>query len=276
MKQSRKERLYHIIFEANTKAGKAFDVIVIILIAISILTVILESVQSIQQNYGLIFKYLEWIITIAFTFEYIVRLLVVRHPLKFVFSFFGIIDFLSFLPSYIGLFIAGTHGLMVIRALRLLRIFRVLKLNRYINESNLLIRAMKASRYKISIFLYAVLMLIIIIGAIMYLVEGSQNGFDSIPRSMYWVIVTITTVGFGDIVPQTTAGQFIASFIMILGYAIIAVPTGIVTVELGKSSTTTKHKPLFVCPECLKEGHEVDAKYCKYCGCELNNEQVNI
>ncbi len=264
--KQKREKLYHIIFETNTQAGKAFDVIIIILISISILTVILESVKGIQQNFGLIFKYLEWVITIAFTLEYIVRLIVVRHPFKFVFSFFGIIDFLSFLPSYIGLFVAGTHGLMVIRALRLLRIFRVLKLNRYINESNLLIRAMKASRFKISIFLYAVIMIIIIIGAIMYLVEGSQNGFDSIPRSMYWVIVTITTVGFGDIVPQTTLGQFIASFIMILGYAIIAVPTGIVTVEIGKAKTTVKQQQSIVCPECLKEGHEADAKHCKYCG----------
>ncbi len=267
--KQKKENLYHIIFETNTRAGKTFDVIIIVLIVISILAVILESVKSIQQNFGEVFQYLEWIITIIFTFEYIMRLIVVRHPFKFVFSFFGIIDFLSFLPSYIGLFIAGTHGLIVIRALRLLRIFRVFKLNRYINESNLLIKAMKASRFKISIFLYAVLMIIIIIGAVMYLVEGSQNGFDSIPRSMYWVIVTITTVGFGDIVPQTILGQFIASFIMILGYAIIAVPTGIVTVEIGKAKVNIRQQQSVVCPECLKEGHEIDAKHCKYCGSVL-------
>jgi voltage-gated potassium channel len=263
-----RNKLYHIIFEANTRAGKNFDIILIILISISILTVILESVKGIQQEYGKIFKYLEWTITIIFTIEYVVRILIVKRPLKFIFSFFGIIDFLSFLPSYLGLFIAGTHGLMVIRALRLLRIFRVLKLNRYINESNLLIKAMKASRVKISIFLYAVIMIIIIIGAVMYLVEGAQHGFDSIPRSMYWVIVTITTVGFGDIVPQTTFGQFIASFIMILGYAIIAVPTGIVTVEISKAKNSNAYT--FVCPECLTEGHEADATYCKYCGATLD------
>jgi len=265
--KEKKKKLYHIIFEANTRSGKNFDIILIILISISILTVLLESVKSIQQDFGLLFKYLEWIITILFTIEYIVRVFIVTRPLKFIFSFFGIIDFLSFLPSYIGLFIAGTHGLMVIRALRLLRIFRVLKLNRYINESNLLIKAMKASRVKISIFLYAVIMIIIIIGAVMYLVEGGQHGFNSIPRSMYWVIVTITTVGFGDIVPQTTLGQFIASFIMILGYAIIAVPTGIVTVEISKAKTN--NKKTYVCPGCLTEGHEYDALYCKYCGTTL-------
>lgn len=273
--KEKKEQLYHIIFEANTRTGKVFDLIIIILIVISILAVLLESVSSIQQNFGILFTYLEWTITIAFTIEYIVRLIVVRHPLKFVFSFFGIIDFLSFLPSYIGLFIAGTHGLMVIRALRLLRIFRVLKLNRYVNESNLLIKAMKASRYKISIFLYAVLMIIIVIGAVMYLVEGEQNGFDSIPRSMYWVISTITTVGFGDIVPHTTLGQFIASFIMILGYAIIAVPTGIVTVEIGKVKSEIKVQSAFVCPECLKEGHDIDAKYCKYCCAALDDKFIS-
>ncbi len=262
-----RENLYQIIFEADTPAGKLFDVVLIILIAISILAVILESVENIGQNYGIFFQYLEWSITLIFTFEYLVRLMVVRRPAKFIFSFYGIIDFLSFMPSYIGLFIAGTHGLMVIRALRLLRIFRVLKINRYINEGNYLIRALKASRVKISIFLYAVLMIIIIIGAVMYLIEGQQNGFDSIPRSMYWVIVTITTVGFGDITPQTTIGQFIASFIMILGYAIIAVPTGIVTAEIGKEKK--KKATTQVCPECLKEGHDIDATHCKYCGALL-------
>jgi len=265
-----KDTLYQIIFEADTKLGKIFDVTLIVLILISILAVILESVKGLQENFGAFFRLLEWVITLIFTFEYFLRLWVVRHPVKFVFSFFGIIDFLAFLPSYLGLVFTGTHGLMVIRALRLLRIFRVLKLNRYINESNYLIRALKASRFKISIFLYAVLMLIIIIGAVMYLVEGEQNGFDSIPRSMYWVIVTITTVGFGDITPQTTLGQFIASFIMILGYAIIAVPTGIVSAEMGKvNSKSGKKNNTQVCPECLKEGHEEDALYCKYCGSRM-------
>lgn len=267
--KSRKEKLYHIIFEADTRMGKAFDMVIIGLIILSILTVMLESVHSLQQYFGVIFTYLEWIITLVFTIEYLIRLWIVRHPFKFAFSFFGIIDFLSFLPSYIGLVFTGTHGLMVIRALRLLRIFRVLKLNRYINEGNTLIKALVASRIKISIFLYAVLMLIIIIGAIMYLVEGEQNGFDSIPRSMYWVIVTITTVGFGDIVPQTTLGQFIASFIMILGYAIIAVPTGIVSAQMGRVNYQKTKSSTIVCPECLKEGHEEDSVFCKHCGAAL-------
>ena len=269
-KKSIKEEIYHTIFEADTWLGKLVDMSIIVLILVSILTVMLESVSVLQQNYGLLFKYLEWIITIIFTLEYLIRLWVVRHPRKFAFSFYGIIDLLSFLPSYIGLIVTGTHGLMVIRALRLLRIFRVLKLDRYISESNYLAKALVVSRYKIGIFLYAVLMIIIIIGAIMYLVEGEQNGFDSIPRSMYWVVVTITTVGFGDIVPHTTLGQFIASFIMILGYAIIAVPTGIVSAEMGRVHyQKIKNSSTIVCPECLKEGHTVDAEFCKYCGSSL-------
>ncbi|MBI9067244.1 MAG: ion transporter [Salinivirgaceae bacterium] len=265
-----KEEIYQIIFEADTKLGKRFDIALIILIIVSIISVMLESVQSIQQDYGQFLKTLEWVITIVFTLEYILRLWIVHQPAKFVFSFFGIIDFLSFLPTYLGLIFVGSHGLMVIRGLRLLRIFRVFKLTRYVNESNYLMKALKASRFKISIFLYAVVMLIVIIGAIMYLVEGEVNGFDSIPRSMYWVVVTITTVGFGDIVPQTTLGQFIASLVMILGYAIIAVPTGIVSAELSFSKKTTNIVSTQVCPECLKEGHEADAKFCKYCGSEIN------
>lgn len=264
-----KETLWHIIFEADDRVSKAFDISIIVLILISILAVMLESVKVLQDNFGTFFKILEWIITIVFTIEYAVRVWIVRRPLRFIFSFFGIVDFLSFIPSYIGLFISGTQGLMVIRALRLLRIFRVLKLNRYINESNYLIQALKASKYKISIFLYAVIMIIIVVGAIMYLVEGEQNGFDSIPRSMYWVIVTITTVGFGDIVPHTTVGQLIASFIMILGYAIIAVPTGIVSAEISRSRNEKAKHDTIVCHDCLKEEHDADAKFCKHCGCCL-------
>ncbi len=263
------EKLYQIIFGADTKWGKLFDVFLIFMILLSIIAVILESVESIACKYGEILFITEWVITITFTIEYIVRILIVRHPFKFVFSFFGIIDFLSCLPTYLALFVSGTQGLMVIRALRLLRVFRVLKLNRYLSESSYLISALKASKYKISIFLYAVLMIVIVIGAVMYLVEGSAGGFTSIPRSMYWVIVTITTVGYGDITPQTTMGQFLASIIMILGYAIIAVPTGIVTSEINRIRKE-KEEPLAVCcPECLKEGHSGDSRFCKYCGSEL-------
>lgn len=265
-----KEKLYEIIFEADTPLGKHFDMFVIGLIVLSILTVMLESVSSIAIKYADVFTTIEWIITIAFSFEYAVRLWIVRKPIRFAFSFFGIIDLLSCLPTYLALFISGTQGLIVIRALRLLRIFRVLKINRYIHESSFLLEALKASRVKISIFLYSVLMIVIVIGALMYLVEGEANGFDSIPRSMYWVIVTITTVGFGDIVPHTTLGQMIASFIMILGYAIIAVPTGIVTAEIGRVKRNREEQASQCCPECFHEDHDVNAKFCKHCGTDLN------
>lgn len=269
-KKDLKEKLYVVIFEADTPLGKHFDMVVIGLIVVSILTVMLESVNSLALKYAQLFTIVEWGITILFSLEYVVRLWIVRRPLKFVFSFFGIIDLLSCLPTYLAIFISGTQGLIVIRALRLLRIFRVLKLNRYVHESSFLVEALKASRIKISIFLYTVLMIVIVIGALMYLVEGEANGFDSIPRSMYWVIVTITTVGFGDIVPHTTIGQMIASFIMILGYAIIAVPTGIVTAEIGKVNRNRQAQSSQCCPECFHEDHDQNAKFCKHCGTGLN------
>lgn len=261
-----KEKLYEIIFGAETKLGKRFDVFIIVLIVVSILVVMLESVDKFQIRFGRVLTYIEWVITILFTIEYLVRIWIVHNSLKFVRSFFGIIDLLSCLPTYIALFVSGTQGLIVIRALRLLRIFRVLKLNRYVDESWFLWNALKAARYKISIFLYAVIMIVIVIGAAMYLIEGEASGFDSIPRSMYWVIVTITTVGFGDITPSTTTGQFLASFIMILGYAIIAVPTGIVTAEFGKFKSDKPLKKSKCCDECFHEDHDHDAKYCKNCG----------
>jgi len=272
-KQKNKDKLYEIIFEADTKLGKRFDLVLIIFILLSIVAVMLESVESIQSQIGDFLTVVEWIITIAFTIEYIVRISIVNKPLKFATSFFGLIDLLSCLPTYIGVIVTGTQGLIVIRALRLLRIFRILKLNRYMDESSYLVNALKASRYKISIFLYAVLMIVIVVGAIMYLVEGEANGFDSIPRSMYWVIVTITTVGFGDIVPLTTIGQFIASFIMILGYAIIAVPTGIVTAELGKAKSAIT-KINYCCSNCFNEDHDHDAHFCKTCGANLDNRKA--
>lgn len=268
MTKASKERINRIIFETDTPGGKLFDVLLIVLIFLSIILVMLESVVSIQNEFGKILKILEWMVTIVFTIEYIVRIWIAHKPIKFIFSFFGIVDFLSFLPTYIAIFLSGTHGLMVIRALRLLRVFRVLKLNRYVEEGNSLIMALKASRYKIGMFLYAVLMIIIVIGAVMYLVEGEMSGFDSIPRSMYWVIVTITTVGFGDIVPQTTLGQFIASFIMILGYAIIAVPTGIVTAEISMAKKALQSDST-CCKNCDFDDHDKDANFCKKCGSQL-------
>ncbi|NOU58901.1 ion transporter [Marinifilum caeruleilacunae] len=263
-----RQRLYEVIFEADTKIGKFFDLSLLIVILLSILFVMLESVPSIENKYHDILKIAEWIITIIFSIEYIVRIWIVRHPRKYIFSFYGMIDLLSVLPSYLALVFAGTQGLMVIRALRLLRVFRILKLNRYLKESAVIIRALRESRYKISVFLFGVLTLVIIIGTVMYLVEGAEHGFTSIPRGIYWAVVTLTTVGYGDISPETSVGQFLASMVMIIGYAIIAVPTGIVTAELTKHSQ--KETSSRVCPECLTEGHNHDAKYCNECGTKLN------
>jgi len=265
--KSFKDNLYEIIFEADTKAGKAFDVVLLIAILFSIFAVSLESVKEISFKYGKLLYAFEWIITILFTIEYILRVYIVNKAKTYIFSFFGIIDFLSILPSYIGLFLSGTHGLLVIRVLRLLRIFRVFKLSRYISEGNVLFKALNASRAKIAVFLYVVIMLVIIIGTIMYLIEGEQNGFTSIPQSIYWAIVTLTTVGYGDIAPVTTIGKFIASFVMIIGYGIIAVPTGIVSAEIAVIS---KKITTQVCPSCLKEGHDTDSTHCKFCGAKLN------
>lgn len=268
MNLSLKNKLYEIVFEADTRMGKAFDIVLLVLILLSILFVSIESVKSIAEKYGDILFMLEWAITLFFTAEYILRIYIVRHKFTYIFSYYGLIDLLSLLPSYIGLFISGAQGLMVIRALRLLRIFRILKLSRYVQDSRLIIAALKASRTKISVFLYAVILLVIIIGTIMYLIEGEEAGFGSIPESIYWAIVTLTTVGYGDIAPATALGRLIASFVMVLGYGIIAVPTGIVTAEITSASKNKKISTQ-VCNECLYEGHDHDAKYCKKCGAKI-------
>lgn len=268
MNNSLKNELYEIVFEADTFKGKAFDIILLVLILLSIIFVALESVKSIALKYGLLLLYLEWGITVFFTLEYLLRIFIVKSKKSYILSYYGLIDLLSILPSYLGVFFIGAHGLVVIRALRLLRIFRILKLSRYVQDSATIIDALKASRTKILVFLYAVVLIVIIIGTLMYLVEGEENGFGSIPEGIYWAIVTLTTVGYGDIAPATTIGRFIASFVMILGYGIIAVPTGIVTAEFAigsKKRITTQ-----VCPDCLFEGHDGDAKYCKNCGGKLN------
>ncbi len=264
-----KKRLYEIVFEADTPKGKAFDIALLVAILLSILLVMLESVKSINEKFGDIIFILEWVITFFFTIEYTLRILIVKKPSTYIFSFYGIIDLLSVLPSYIGLVFTGMSGLIVIRALRLLRVFRILKLNRYVSESKVIVTALKASRTKIGVFMYTVVMLVIIIGTIMYLVEGQESGFKSIPSGIYWAIVTLTTVGYGDIAPITPIGQLIASFVMILGYAIIAVPTGIVTSEFA---TITKNKKIttLVCPNCLQEDHDHEAIYCKHCGTHLD------
>jgi voltage-gated potassium channel len=264
-----KKRLYEIIFEADTREGKIFDITLLIVILISIALVMLESVPSILQNNRQILKFSEWGITLIFTIEYFLRVLIVRKPLRYVFSFYGIIDFLAVIPTYLGLFIIGSHSLVVIRVLRLLRIFRILKLTRYTQAGRNLGKAMWASREKISVFIFFVITLVVIIGTVMYLVEGEAHGFTSIPRSIYWAIVTLTTVGYGDISPQTSLGQFLSSIVMILGYAIIAVPTGIVTAEMIKPTAGSNTQ---MCPRCLHDKHDDDAVYCKKCGTKINSD----
>jgi voltage-gated potassium channel len=259
--------IHEIIFEADTKSGRIFDILLIIVILLSVITVMLDSVSNINAAYGEFLYQLEWIYTILFTVEYILRLMSVGRPMKYATSFFGIIDLLAILPTYLSLLFPGTQYLLVIRLLRVLRIFRVLKLVKYLSEARLLGKALRASWRKIAVFLFSVLILVVIFGAMMYVVEGEASGFSSIPISIYWAIVTLTTVGYGDISPQTGLGQILASMIMIIGYSIIAVPTGIVTVEVAqayKKGISTQ-----ACPECSAEGHDADAKYCKYCGTPL-------
>ena len=256
--------LHEIIFEADTPAGKAFDIILIVCILLSVVAVTLESVQAFEQSYGGLLRAVEWGLTLLFTVEYVLRLICVARPWGYITSFFGLVDLLAILPTYLSLILPGSQYLLVIRTLRVLRVFRVLKLAQYLSEAHLLARALHASRRKITVFLFAVLTIVIIIGALMYLVEGEAGGFTSIPRSMYWAIVTLTTVGYGDIAPQTNVGQALAALVMVLGYGIIAVPTGIVTVELsnmGSRAISTQ-----ACTRCSAEGHDVDARYCKYCG----------
>ena len=262
-----RNKLHEIIFEADTRAGKFFDVILIVSIMASVIMVMLDSVSSIQQDHGELLYLGEWIFTLLFTIEYILRLYCVGRPLSYATSFFGIVDLLAVLPTYLSIFFPGTQYLLVIRVLRVLRIFRVLKLAKYVGETRLLIQALRASRRKITVFLFAVLTLVIIFGALMYLIEDLDSGFTSIPRSIYWAIVTLTTVGYGDISPKTNLGQAVSAIIMIIGYGIIAVPTGIVTAELTqvyKLSVSTQ-----ACPQCSAEGHDTDAKFCKYCGSAL-------
>ncbi|HQY20713.1 MAG TPA: ion transporter [Ignavibacteria bacterium] len=262
-----RHKLHEVIFEADTPTGKWFDIILIISIILSVVVVMLDSIQVVKiENAELLFA-AEWFFTILFTIEYILRLLSVSRPLHYAKSFFGIIDLLAILPTYISLFYPGGQYLVVIRLLRILRIFRVLKLVQYVGESKILIQALKGSRRKITIFIFTVLTIVTILGSLMYLIEGEENGFTSIPQSIYWAIVTLTTVGYGDITPQTVPGQFLAVIIMILGYGIIAVPTGIMTVEMNKAF---KQKGgIRACINCGADNHDEDAVYCKYCGKSL-------
>jgi len=268
-----KYQLHEIIYEADTPAGKFFDIALIVAILVSVLVVMLESVAEIDQQYHEILNISEWIITILFTIEYIARIVAIKKPKVYIFSFFGIIDLLSTLPKYLSIFIGGTHVLVALRALRLLRIFRVLKLVRFLGASEKLTKALRASKAKIFVFLFAVVILCSILGTVMYLVEGtSDSGFTSIPKSIYWAIVTLTTVGYGDIAPATPLGQFIASMIMILGYGIIAIPTGIVSAEYVKSvGQDTIDTNTQACPNCNATHHLDAAKYCFKCGVEINS-----
>jgi len=261
-----RDTLHAVIFEAETPAGKWFDILLIVSILASVCAVMLDSVSSINSRYGDLLNAVEWFFTIVFSIEYLLRLICVGRPLLYATSFFGIVDLLAIIPTYISLIIPGTKYLLVVRILRILRIFRVLKLVQYMGEALLLMKALRASSRKITVFLFTVLTLVVIFGSLMYLIEGAQNGFTSIPRSIYWAIVTLTTVGYGDISPRTSIGQLLAAFIMILGYSIIVVPTGIVTVELSQVSAK---KATRSCRECSAEGHDADAVFCKYCGAEL-------
>ncbi|NOQ34570.1 MAG: ion transporter [Methylococcaceae bacterium] len=260
-----RESLNDIIFGAETPMGKGFDVLLIIMIIFSILMVMLDSVESIQTKHLQLFYFSEWFFTVLFTIEYLLRLICVRKPWLYARSFFGLVDLLAILPTYIGLFIPSVKYMLVLRVLRLLRIFRVLKLSEYMQEANVLMDALANSFRKITVFLYVVLTLVVVCGSLMYVVEGSESGFTSIPKSVYWAIVTLTTVGYGDIAPQSPLGQIIASTIMIMGYGIIAVPTGIYSAELLKSHKADKITN-DACPDCGATGHDFDADFCKYCG----------
>lgn len=263
-----RSKVHTVIFEADTTAGKVFDILLIICIGLSIAVIMLESVSQIRKRFFTTITTIDWIFTILFTIEYILRFMSVRRPIMYAKSFYGLVDLFAILPSYLNLLVPGTGYLRVIRILRVLRIFRIFKLVQYVREAQSLIRALYSSRRKIIIFIAVVLSLVMIFGCIMYIVEGEANGFTSIPRSMYWAVVTLTTVGYGDISPKTSLGQALAAIIMILGYAIIAVPTGIVTAQMVRAepkAVTTQS-----CPTCSADGHDDNALFCKYCGSKLN------
>jgi voltage-gated potassium channel len=266
-----REEVWRVIFRHNTKWSQRFDVILLWLIGISVLVIMLESVESLAAKYEKLFHILEWNFTVIFTIEYALRIWVVRRKRRYIFSFFGIVDFLSILPTYLGLFLTGTQYLMMIRILRLLRMFRVLKMVRHMGEANVLMDALRASREKILVFVFGVLTLVCVEGTLMYLLEGrvENTGFTSIPQSVYWGIVTITTVGYGDIAPMTVLGKVMASVIMLTGFAIIAVPTGIVTAEIGRQMKVPMDDR--ACEKCGLVGHDRIASFCKRCGTELGH-----
>ena len=263
----RRRRLFEIVFHADDRPARLFDVVLIGAILASVGVVMLDSVESVQIDYFRAFYIAEWFFTLLFTAEYLLRLWVVRRPARYALSFFGLVDLVSILPTYVSLFVPGAQVLLSVRILRVLRIFRVLKLANYLDEANTLGRALAASRRKILVFIFVVLTLVTVMGSMMYLVEGGENGFDSIPRSVYWAVVTVTTVGYGDISPVTPLGQALALLLMIMGYGIIAVPTGIVTVELNRDRERRRYEE---CPRCHLREHVADANYCRQCGEHLH------
>ncbi|MBL1213772.1 MAG: ion transporter [Ignavibacteriae bacterium] len=267
-KSNFKFKVHEIIFEADTKWGRIFDETLIVLIILSVIAVMLDSVKAIRLEYGEALYIIEWAFTILFSIEYLFRLYCVGRPMKYAGSFYGIVDLLAILPTYISLILPGTQLLIIIRILRVLRVFRVFKIVQYIGEIKQLKLALIASRRKITVFLFVVLTIAVVVGSLIYLIEGEENGFTSIPKGIYWSIVTLTTVGYGDISPQTEIGQLLAAMLMIMGYGIIAVPTGIVTVEMGRVKTD-KSVSTRSCLECSAEGHEHDAVHCKFCGAKL-------
>lgn len=260
-------RWFHIIFDHDDRPSRLFDIVLIVAIVSSILVTVLDSVADLHDGATRLFYALEWVFTVVFTAEYLLRIAVVDRPRAYMRSFFGVVDLLAVLPTYLSLAFAGSQYLLVVRALRILRIFRVLKMTRYVDESNMLWSALARARHKILVFISAILTLVLIFGALMYLIEGPNNGFSSIPRSMYWAVVTMTTVGFGDITPHTTLGQLLTSVIMLVGYGIIAVPTGIFAAELAAGMREARRR--MVCPACRLDDHETDARHCRHCGAAL-------
>ncbi len=262
-----RQRIHEVIFEADTPTGLVFDIALLCAIMLSVASVCLESVEAIDAEYHTLLASAEWGFTILFTIEYVLRLICVRQPHRYALSFFGIVDLMAVIPTYLSLLLPGAQHLLVIRALRLLRVFRILKLGRYLSEAGALRRAVWASRAKVIVFLTSVLVVVVIMGAAMYLIEGREAGFNSIPESMYWAIVTMTTVGYGDIAPLTPLGKAVAAVVMVLGYSFIIIPTGIISAELARAPA----KPITTqsCPTCTREGHDMNATYCKFCGAKL-------
>lgn len=272
--QSIKHHLYIIIFGTHTKAGRAFDLSLIIAIMISLSILILESIPEVAQIWGSWLRYGEYAFTTLFTLEYLLRLYCSPKPSAYAKSFYGVVDLLAILPTYIAFFFPGASFMGVIRLLRVLRIFRILKLVRYLQDSNILLRSLMMAKRKIFIFFSAVAILVTIFGALIFVIEGPEHGFNSIPESIYWAIVTITTVGYGDLVPKTALGQGIAAMTMLLGYSILAVPTGIITAELNNEMHS--HRQLVKCPNCSQSGHESDALFCKHCGSQLADPEKRV